>query len=205
MRGVQFFGSSVCHQLPERSFQVQEIILPVCGRCTGIYMGFGLVFLYLWYKKRLYHNKPFSTQQTILCAMAFLPISIDGFFSYLGIWESNGFLRVVTGALAGMNLPIFLILGGNFQVGEENEDEILNGKEQGFILGITLCIGLLLWKGIGSYIFSSILISIGIFSFWMFFIYLMIKNLCNKKERPFWRYAAIGSVFMISVVGVCMR
>ena len=32
-------GALICHQLPERSFHLQEIQLPVCARCLGLYGG----------------------------------------------------------------------------------------------------------------------------------------------------------------------
>jgi len=32
-------GGLVCHQLPERSFRLWTAQLPVCARCTGIYLG----------------------------------------------------------------------------------------------------------------------------------------------------------------------
>ena len=32
-------GSLVCHQKPERSFHLWAAQLPVCARCTGIYVG----------------------------------------------------------------------------------------------------------------------------------------------------------------------
>jgi uncharacterized membrane protein len=35
-------GSIVCHQLPERSFHLWSAQLPVCARCTGIYLGAAL-------------------------------------------------------------------------------------------------------------------------------------------------------------------
>src|SRR5438552_2016659 len=37
--GVYAIGSLVCHQLPERSFHLESVPLPVCARCTGIYAG----------------------------------------------------------------------------------------------------------------------------------------------------------------------
>jgi hypothetical protein len=36
---VYAIGSVVCHQLPERSFDLWGRQLPVCARCTGIYIG----------------------------------------------------------------------------------------------------------------------------------------------------------------------
>jgi len=33
------FGSIICHQLPDRSFHLAGVQLPVCARCTGLYLG----------------------------------------------------------------------------------------------------------------------------------------------------------------------
>jgi hypothetical protein len=40
--GAYTIGHLVCHQLPERSFHLAGMPLPVCARCTGIYMGAAL-------------------------------------------------------------------------------------------------------------------------------------------------------------------
>jgi len=36
-------GSLLCHQRPERSFHLLGTQLPVCARCTGIYLGAAVV------------------------------------------------------------------------------------------------------------------------------------------------------------------
>ena len=36
---VYAIGRVVCHQLPARSFHLWAVTLPVCARCTGIYVG----------------------------------------------------------------------------------------------------------------------------------------------------------------------
>ncbi len=36
---VYGIGHFVCHQLPARSFHLWHVALPVCARCTGIYVG----------------------------------------------------------------------------------------------------------------------------------------------------------------------
>lgn len=40
-------GSVVCHQIPERSFFIGGHQLPVCARCTGLYLS-GLAGLMAW-------------------------------------------------------------------------------------------------------------------------------------------------------------
>jgi len=37
--GVYFSGGLVCHHRPERSFHLAGAQLPVCGRCTGLYLS----------------------------------------------------------------------------------------------------------------------------------------------------------------------
>ena len=36
---VYVVGSVLCHQLPERSFHLWGVQLPVCARCLGMYVG----------------------------------------------------------------------------------------------------------------------------------------------------------------------
>jgi uncharacterized membrane protein len=36
---VYAVGSVICHQLPERSYHLFGAQMPVCARCTGIYLG----------------------------------------------------------------------------------------------------------------------------------------------------------------------
>jgi uncharacterized membrane protein len=36
---VYVLGSVLCHQRPERSFHMWTVQLPVCARCTGVYLG----------------------------------------------------------------------------------------------------------------------------------------------------------------------
>jgi hypothetical protein len=39
---VYSIGSIICHQLPARSFHLWAVQMPVCARCTGIYLGAAL-------------------------------------------------------------------------------------------------------------------------------------------------------------------
>jgi Predicted membrane protein (DUF2085) len=47
-------GAAVCHQRPERSFHVGAAAMPVCARCTGLYVGFaaGLLVAAAWRRSR---------------------------------------------------------------------------------------------------------------------------------------------------------
>jgi hypothetical protein len=36
---VYRFAAAVCHQLPDRSFSIGAVHMPVCARCAGLYFG----------------------------------------------------------------------------------------------------------------------------------------------------------------------
>ena len=45
LSAVYLTGSAICHQLPERSFDLWGHQMPVCARCTGIYSGAALAVI----------------------------------------------------------------------------------------------------------------------------------------------------------------
>jgi hypothetical protein len=47
-----WLGALVCHQRPERSFHLAGAQLPVCARCTGLYVSGALGVLFAWWRGR---------------------------------------------------------------------------------------------------------------------------------------------------------
>lgn len=46
------FGALVCHQRADRSFHLAGAQLPVCARCTGLYLSASLGILFAWSRRR---------------------------------------------------------------------------------------------------------------------------------------------------------
>jgi len=46
-------GSILCHQRPERSFHLFSVQMPVCARCTGIYVGGAFVAAAIAIRRRV--------------------------------------------------------------------------------------------------------------------------------------------------------
>lgn len=47
MNILSYIFSFLCNQDASRSFNIAGHLLPVCQRCTGVYMGMGISFIYL--------------------------------------------------------------------------------------------------------------------------------------------------------------
>ena len=106
-------GSGLCHQLPERSFIFGGIQLPLCARCTGIYVGFFFAFIALvvmyWRAPRRGMLSKFYYVSLVILG---LPLVFDGLSSYLGYRPTTNVIRLFSGAAFGslLAVPIFCII-----------------------------------------------------------------------------------------------
>lgn len=93
----------ICHRIPERTFQIKGTYFPVCSRCTGLYTGAILYYIYA-----LFNFINYSQTVIIISFVCILPLLTDGISQFLGLRESNNILRFITGLMAGIS--VFLIL-----------------------------------------------------------------------------------------------
>jgi uncharacterized membrane protein len=87
-----------CHQLPDRSFYLFGHQMPLCSRCTGIWLGSLLYCLYLIIAGKRGTDKPIKLSSFILLIA---PLLIDGGTQALGWRVSDNLLRPATGILFG--------------------------------------------------------------------------------------------------------
>ena len=90
--------SRVCHQLRNRSFQIEGHPFAVCSRCTGIYAGYvlGLV-VYPFVRAIVRTETPARTW--LLVAIA--PAAIDLTGDFAGLFDNTLLSRALTGGVAG--------------------------------------------------------------------------------------------------------
>ncbi len=95
----------LCHQLPERSFALSGFPLAVCARCSGLYAGFAAGMLAL----SVASVAPRSAKTLLrVLAVSFLPLIVDGFGGWFGIFENTHFTRFLTGSIAGAGVAYFV-------------------------------------------------------------------------------------------------
>lgn len=98
----------LCHQLPERSYFIDEHKLAVCSRCTGLYGGFVLTLL-LYPLIRSLRNTEFPARKWLI--LAAIPLAIDFSLTFFGLWENTHTSRLLTGALLG-SVTVFYAMPG---------------------------------------------------------------------------------------------
>jgi uncharacterized membrane protein len=123
-------GYAVCHRIDIRSFHLGSRALPLCARCSGMYLGAlvgmgGLVGL-----GRLRHGR--FPRPTLLAVFGLFAAAwaIDGVNSYLTLipgaphaYEPNNTLRLITGTLMGLTLGMLVFTGFNQNAWRDWKDE----------------------------------------------------------------------------------
>jgi len=115
-----------CHQIPSRSFHLWGFPLAVCGRCTGIYVGFLAGLLVLPFLRGLGKT---SLPRVWSFVLATGPLAADGLGNLLGLWSTGNVLRLAIGFIWGVILPFYLLAGLN-SLFLRNDLEPQNGASQ---------------------------------------------------------------------------
>lgn len=100
--------SRVCHQIPERSFQVAGHSFAVCARCTGLYVGLAAGILFFPLVRSL---RSTETPARFWLFVAAAPTVLDFSLGFFGIWPNTHLSRSLTGALLGAVAALFIVPG----------------------------------------------------------------------------------------------
>lgn len=108
-------GYAICHRIASRSFEAFGRPLPLCARCTGIYLGVmtGLGVFFASGRGRC-GQLPDWRVSAVLGAFVVI-MGIDGLNSYFtlypsyeGIYQPHNWLRLTTGVFCGLTLISFV-------------------------------------------------------------------------------------------------
>jgi uncharacterized membrane protein len=209
-------GYAVCHRIEARSFHTHDRPLPLCARCTGIYLGVvsGLVFYVRRGRARVSGLPPTK----ILLTMGLLgaAYAFDGLNSYLSLFEfyqplyqPHNTLRLITGltfglAMISIVLPVFnSIAWANPAPGAA----LRSFKEMGALYGMTGVIGAAVLIDQPTLRAAFGLISAAGVLFMFVVIGMVVFLIGARRENGITRWrdlivpALAGLVFAISVIG----
>lgn len=109
------FFHRICHQIGGRSFQLAGEPMAVCVRCSAIYAGFLLGTMIYPLARGL---RPQEIPPRSLLVLAAAPMFLDVLAGLLGVHGVSAPTRLITGAIAGLVLPFFIIPLAAGAVGE---------------------------------------------------------------------------------------
>jgi uncharacterized membrane protein len=93
-----------CHGIPSHCLSLWGVPMPICARCTAIYVGlFSGLMLFLaipWVQERWLR---------VAVWIALLPMAVDGTTQLLRLRDSTNPLRVATGATAGIVFGMWVL------------------------------------------------------------------------------------------------
>jgi uncharacterized membrane protein len=142
-------GFGICHQIHTHSFYIGGHQLPLCARCTGIYLG-AIVGLALLARLRSRSARLPSGAMIPVLGLFFISMVVDGLNSTAqaigpsGLWDTNNITRIVTGALSGLSVAFFFFPVFNLSLWQRerrSRESVLDHPFQ--LLGYLLVAGLL--------------------------------------------------------------
>ncbi|MCJ7695009.1 MAG: DUF2085 domain-containing protein [Anaerolineaceae bacterium] len=185
-------GYAVCHRIEARTFFIHDHQLPLCARCTGMYLGavIGLVFQLVQGKKGKY--PPLKT--IIVMGVLVLIFGIDGANSYLhffpnapGLYEPQNWSRLATGMGMGLAMAAAIVPAFNQTVWKEwkNESAIQSWYHLGFLLTIAaLTVMDVLTESIWYLYPTAVISALGVVAL-LTMIYTMVVIMITKRENTY--------------------
>jgi uncharacterized membrane protein len=209
-------GYAVCHRIEARSFMFGERQLPLCARCSGMYLGAltGIIFQLLRGRR-----SGFPPVKILITLGLFLTMfGIDGVNSYLhlfpnmpGIYEPNNYLRLFTGTGLGIGMAAILVpvLHQTYWLRCDPSPVIAGWKEFLQFLAAAFLISALLLTGNPLLLYPLAILSAATVLLILGLIYSMVWMMLLKKDNTFslWKetigYLAAGfalAIFQVFVI-----
>ena len=143
-------GYAVCHRIDVRSFHMGLRQLPLCARCSGMYLG---VMLGLAYQAVIARRRGALPRWPVWVVLGLfvLAFGIDGVNSYLhlfpgapSLYEPQNWLRLLTGTGMGLAMAAMIFPAFNQTAWVDWQDiPALNGRSFPVLVGLALLLDLL--------------------------------------------------------------
>lgn len=114
--GGDWLGAAVCHRIVDRSFLINGRPLPLCARCTGMYLGVALTFGVLLAAGRA-RRVLLPPLPLLLILVGMIGVmGVDGLNSFSHfipnfphLYEPRNWLRLLTGVGTGLAMGLFVL------------------------------------------------------------------------------------------------
>ena len=207
---LMFLGSSVCHQLAERSYFYEDVQMPLCARCIGIQFGFAVSFFFLMTGSRRFASGLPSVRQMVALSAVMSLFLVDAVLSYSGLSYSTNLRRTLSGLCLGVVIPFILVPLLNLLLYPgRNPRRVLDVRSTWFFIGaiyvVSAALILLSEESWAIFYPVSIVGVMGVFMFFSTVASLEVMLILDKRPMSGVRKLAIGisiAVFVLLVMAV---
>jgi uncharacterized membrane protein len=194
-------GYAVCHRIDVRSFHIGIRQLPLCARCTGMYLGalLGLFFLTITAPK--YAGMP-SKRFMIPLGLMVIAFGVDGVNSYLTLMKGigvsifsniptlyapNNTLRLLTGTGMGLVIAVVLFAAFNqtFWADWNTKPALKSWRNFGILFVLALIIDLLVLYGTNIVLFIMAILSALTVPLLLSMIYGLFAVMALRKDNAY--------------------
>ncbi len=188
----KFIGFTECHQMIERTLRFDEKYLFLCSRCSGIYTGYFISYMFIWFAGKR-KSGGFPPGKVILTGIILSSLMfIDVGTAFFELRTGTNDIRIITGLLAGFSVAFLVFPILNRLLFEPPDDvRVLDSLTQYlYVLGINLFAFLLIkteWS-ILFYVFFTI-ISTGLILLYInlnSIVLLLLLRLIKIKMKTFY-------------------
>jgi uncharacterized membrane protein len=214
---LHWLGYGVCHQIPERTIHLAGQALPLCARCSGIYLGamVGFAFMLASGRARSSIMPPVRVLAVMLGFVALF--GIDGLNSYVTffpgaphLYQPQNWLRLTTGALHGLAISFIVMPVFAFTFWRETDTQpVLRGlKELAAMVAATAAVILLVETGADFLLYPVAIVSaVGLLSMFTLLngaIFLIVSRREGKATRraELWLPLLVGLAMGLTEIGL---
>ena len=205
-------GYAVCHRIPGHSYWIGERQFPLCARCSGMYLGALIGFLYLG---RLGRRAGLPVRRVqLLLAAALLAFALDGVNSYLTffpqlphLYQPLNALRLLTGLLVGIGIASILLPTFNSVVWQSSNDRPVLDSLRHFA-GLLGCAGLAALALVSDnplLAYPLVLLSVAGLLSMLTLAYSLAWILFTRKENSFQTWREFRPVLLLSAASTLLQ
>lgn len=192
-------GYAVCHRISLRSFHIDDRALPLCARCTGMYLGAvaGMIYQAVRYPRR----GGMLTWKTGIPFLIFVAAwIIDGANSFAhlvpglpGIYTPGNTGRLVTGLGMGLSIAAILYPAFNQTVWRDYDAQpvFLSLRSYLELFVITVAVGAITLTGNPMVLYPFALVSAGGVLMVLTLAYMLLWIILVKRENTIERFSQL--------------
>jgi uncharacterized membrane protein len=210
---AEAIGYAVCHRIPERSFHIGNYQLPLCSRCSGMYLGAvtGLVFQSILGWKR---GK--APRRSLIAVMVILVVAfgVDGSNSFLyllkqirpgilpqvhNLYVPSNILRLLTGSGMGLAIAALLYPAFNQSVWMDFDDQsaaLPGWKAFGLLLVIQIALDLLVLTGSPFVLYPLAFVSVTGVWLLLTMVYSIVWVMITRQDNRFVKFRQLWLVLL---------